>query len=175
MNRTLPFSTLVLGFASLLFPQGPARHVAIDWKDAPQSGRVTVTNGKVTGLRLVRGRGVIEGNRFAASQPGPYRLELSVEGSAAQYGPQSTLVTIQADRNPFSFFLHDVRPGIPIFIPSYGAVVTPAQDSRTYHEIEDATRILGLSTKIKALEGEPEESFERAAAQTRSLSCQTWL
>ena len=109
MNRTTLLSTLVLGFANMAFPEGPARQIAIDWKDAPRSGRVAVTNGKLAGVRLTSGRGTASGDRFSTSQAGPARLELTLEGSSAQYGPQSTLVTIEADKSPFSFFLHDVR------------------------------------------------------------------
>ncbi|MCW5978144.1 MAG: hypothetical protein KIT09_08700 [Bryobacteraceae bacterium] len=134
------------------------RSVVIQWARERPEGAVTVTGG-----------------RLSSAREGPSRLDLNVEGSEARYGPGAAIVTAGAAKNPFSFFLRDVRRERPIYIPEYGVVVTEGGDSRSYHEIVEAIRARGLATKLERIASEPEESFEEAAANTRELKCQTWL
>jgi hypothetical protein len=158
-------------------PLGAAdRRIVIEWKDGLPQGQVSVTDGTVASLSVTRGKGSVQGKSdFTAAQDGPFRLELNLDGSDARYGPGGTIVTVSAKKRPFSFLVRDVRKEAPIYIPSYGVVVTEATDSRGYDEIERDIRARGLQSKLERIESEPEETWEAAATNTRSLQCQTWL
>ncbi|MCC6362315.1 MAG: hypothetical protein IT165_02255 [Bryobacterales bacterium] len=152
------------------------RRIAVEWRGGQPEGELSVTGGSLAGLSVARGRGAVTGNnRFGATAPGPFRLEIQLSGSEAAYGPASAIVTVNTTRNPVSFFLRDVRAGYPIYIPAYGVAVTDASDARSYQQIENAVRARGLQTKLESVAAEPEADFESAAANTRSLMCQTWL
>jgi hypothetical protein len=78
-------------------------------------------------------------------------------------------------RHPFTFLLRDVDRRYPILIPAYGVAVTEADDGRTYAEIASDVQGRGLKSKLEQIEGEPEESFDSAAAGVRDMKCPTWL
>ncbi len=153
-----------------------AYRIAIEWRDGRPQGQITVTDGNLLKMAVVRGQGAIEGEgRFAAAQSGAFRLALELRGTPNRYGPGSTVVRVDAAREPFSFFLRDVGAEFPIYIPEYGVIVTTGADTRSYVQVDAAIRAHGLQTKLQQIEGEPEENFEIAAANTRNVSCQTWL
>lgn len=153
-----------------------SRRIAIEWREGRPQGEVSMTGGSLAGLTVSRGKGVVTGNnRFSAAADGPFRLELQLSGSEAAYGPAAAIVTVKTARNPVSFFLRDVRSSQPIYIPEYGVMVTDAADTRSYQQIEAAIHARGLQTKLESVASEPEESFAAAAANTRTVSCQTWL
>jgi hypothetical protein len=140
------------------------RRIAIQWCAGQPQGEISVTNGALAG-----------NNRFRAAAPGPFRLEVEISGSEAAYGPGPAVVTVKTEHNPFSFFLRDARADHPIYIPEYGVAVTGADDPRSCPQIEQAIRARGLRSKLERVAAEPEENFESAAANTRTVSCQTWL
>jgi hypothetical protein len=142
------------------------RRIAIAWCPAsdPPQGEIAVANGTIESEA-----------RFAAPAAGPYRLELQVTGSETPYGASATVLSVKSARSPFSFFLRDARRDHPIYIPEYGVAVTEAADRRSCEAIARDIRGKGLRTKLQQVAAEPEESFANAAANTRSLSCQTWL
>jgi hypothetical protein len=151
------------------------RRIAIEWKEGLPQGHIGVTGGTLASTAVARGHGAIEaGGAFRATEDGPFRLELEVSGTETPYGP-SSMVTVETARQPFTFFMRDVRPEYPILLRAYGVAVTTASDHRSYAEIDAAVRARGLRTKLETIESEPEESFAEAAAHTRSLSGQTWL
>jgi len=133
--------------------------IALLWKRLPTEVFVEAVNGTV----------LAEGNR-----DGLGRLELEIESSEG-YGRDPAVVTIRTDTHAFSFFLRDVDSSYPIYVPAYGAAVVPAEDGRTYGEVESEIRSRGLRTQLQRLNSEPEESYEQAAANTRNLPGQTWL
>jgi hypothetical protein len=151
------------------------RQIHIEWGGGQPRGQVGVTDGKLAGLKVTRGEGSAAGARFAAARPGNLRITLEVEGNEKRYGAAATIVAVQTPANPFSFFLRDVHAEHPIYIPGYGVTVTGGDDSRSHEEIVRALRDRGLQTKLQKIETQPEESFERAAAATRNVPCQTWL
>ncbi len=175
--RCRPWSALLavaLAFADQ--PDWVARRIAIEWPKGRPQGTVTITDGSIAALAIVRGKGTVQQDgRFAATADGPLRLEVQLKGSEVAYGPGGAIVTVAGARETFSFFLRDVRATQPIFIPAYDAAVTEASDARSYSEIEAAIRSRGLQSKLEQVESEPEESWADAAANTRSLQCQTWL
>jgi hypothetical protein len=152
------------------------RRIAVEWQGGRPQGEVSVTHGALVSLNVVGGHGTVMGvNRFNATADGPFRLEVQVSGSEARYGSSAAIVTVKTARNPFSFFLRDVRTEHPIYIPEYGLTVTHAADTRRYQEIEAVIRARGLQSKLERVSAEPEENYESAAANTRIVSCQTWL
>ena len=153
-----------------------SRSIAVVWGEGKPKGEISVTGGALEGLTVARGAGAVSGaNRFSAAKEGPFRLEIKLSGSEVSYGPGSAIVTIGAEKNPFSVFLRDICSDRPVYIPEYHVAVTDAGDRRSYGEIERAVRALGLQTKLEQVAAEPEENFESAAAAVRSMSCQTWL
>ena len=174
----MPSRTLLTVSLALAGALGAAesRRIAVEWEAAPPAVEIQVTDGRLSAAKVARGKAEARGvGRFAASGEAPLRLELEVTAEAVRYGPGAAIITLRTPTNPFSFFLRDVSRASPILLPAYGVAVTEASDARTYREIERATRARGLLTKLEQVEAEPEESFEKAAAATRRLSCQTWL
>jgi hypothetical protein len=100
---------------------------------------------------------------------------VDIENARLSEGSDTTLVHVQTDRNPFSFFLRDVDAKTPMVIPAYSVVVTEANDSRTYEEIREAVMKRGRQTCLEQIQSEPEESYANAAAHTRSMYVPTWL
>jgi hypothetical protein len=147
--------------------------IALVWREGPPSGVIEVSRGRLLGGG--GGGARLEGSRFSCGGAGPCRLALRVDGSPAVHGEAATLVTVVAEKNPFTFFLNQVNQAHPIFIPAYGVAVTEAGDARSYAQIAADVQSRGLQTKLQRLAAEPEESWENAAAQTRDLRCQTWL
>ena len=172
----LTAAVLLMALFSLAQSSGPIREISIRWKGGQPQGQIQVDRGTLVGTRVSRGQGAAHAkDRFQCGQPGPCRLEVQIQGAAAQHGPASTLVTVATIRNPFTFFLANVNRAYPIFIPAYGVAVTTSDDPRSYDEIATAIQASGLQTKLQKIESEPEESFETAAPHVRDLRCQTWL
>ncbi len=142
------------------------RRIAIEWQAAPAEGEISVTGGSLSDASA---------GRFTAPVGKPFRFETGVRGSDVRYGPGAAIVTVKTQPHSFSFFLRDARKEHPVFLPSYGVVITDAADRRTYNEIVQSIRSQALRTKLQQIEAEPEENWESAAANTRNVRCQTWL
>ena len=151
------------------------RTVVVAYGAGPVEGAVEVLYGALAGMRIAQGRGSVRESAFAIRSKGPCRLELTVDAPALRPGPESAVVTMRTQRDPFSFFLRDVNARFPVLIPRYGVAVTTARDKRPYAEIEEAVRALSLRTKMEQIDREAEETYADAAAHTRSLTCPTWL
>lgn len=177
--RTTFILAVVLGStvsAALSASDVKTRQIAVEWKNGRPQGVVSVTGGALARMSVARGEGTTGvGGQFTATQNAPFRLEIALDGSEAGYGAGAAIVTVAAGSDPFSFFLRDVRRQHPIYIPEYGVTVTDAADRRSHSGIADAIRDRGLQTRIQQFASDPEESFDIAAANTRSLKCQTWL
>ena len=100
-----------------------------------------------------------------------------VEVLDAKLGPgaPATRVTVRTKANGFTFFLRDVTGSWPIWIPHYGGVVVPVDDTRDYRQITDEIRDRGLQSELDRIATDPEETFANAAAVTRDQNCETWL
>jgi hypothetical protein len=154
----------------------PKRRISVEWNSDRPKGQVLVTDGSLLEITIARGKGTLQGgNRFAAAQDGPFRLDLKIAGTETRYGKGSTIVNLDTAKNPFSFFLRDVDRQYPIYMPAYSVAVTAAEDSRSYPEIEKAIRARGLRKHLQHIQGEPEESYETAAKATREVKVETWL
>ncbi|GEM_PF-4110575 len=63
------------------------RHIAIEWGGGRPQGNISVTDGTIASIKIACGKGTVEaGNRFAASQEGPLRLEVQLDGCHVAYG-----------------------------------------------------------------------------------------
>lgn len=90
-------------------------------------------------------------------------------------GANSTRATVKAGKTAISFFLRDVNPETPIYLPEHGVCVTSADDLRSYREIAESVRSKGLVSDQQRIESEPEETYENACKANRSEMCPTWL
>ena len=151
-----------------------ARDVAVVWGRGPVEGRIELSDGEARRASIKPGA-VGEASAFSSRSGDPVRLEFSVEGASAGRGGRRAVVTVRTKTQPFSFFLDDVNARHPILISAYGVAVTDASDRRTYDEIRREVSSRALRTELQRIASEPEETFERAASQVRSLKCQTWL
>jgi hypothetical protein len=151
-----------------------ARNIAVVWERGPVEGRIELSGGSVKATSITRGA-VGEANTFFSRSGDPVRLELSVEGTPAERGGRRAVVTVRTKAQPFSFFVDDVHARYPILVTAYGIAVMEASDRRTYDEIRRDISSRALRTELQRMASEPEETFEGAASQVRSLKCPTWL
>ncbi len=148
--------------------------IAIEWQDNPLSGSIRVVSGELSKLDVARGSGSIECERFELGQGG-CRIDISVKDEDVSFGAAPTIIEVDAGANSFAFFLRDVSSKYPILIREYGVVVTEQGDHRSYPQIESAISARGLKAGLETFELEDEESYDNAAAHTRSMRCPTWL
>jgi len=146
--------------------------VVAEWEQGVQ-GEVRVTHGRLASITAVRGGGRVEGPRFSVSGPG--RVEIAVDEENVELGAWPTMVTVATEAHPFTFLLRDVHADCPIWIPAVGVAVTEPDDTRSYVQIAEDIRSRGLQTALQRIASEPEESYQTAAAVTRSLQVPTWL
>lgn len=173
---------VALGMTSLGVAQDPdenrqgSRQISIEWSAGQPAGQIVISDGALAGLKIARGKGtVLAPDRFASNESGALRLDLSLQGNDIRYGKGGTIVYVATQEHPFSFFLRDVVRDQPIFIPSYGVMVTTGDDQRSYRDVEAEIHNRGRQTKLQQIESEAEETFEKAAQETRELQCPTWL
>jgi len=146
------------------------RSIAVVWRDGGARGVILVRRGQISPSP---GGDVSPDGAFSCSDS--LRVELSVDGADTLSNAERTLVTVRSEKSPFTFFLDDVRPGHPIFIPAYGAAVTEARDRRSYRQIAGEILARGLRSDLGRIEAEPEESFDKAATAVRDQKVETWL
>jgi hypothetical protein len=151
-------------------PLGESRSVAVVWKDGGAKGSVVVRRGVISRA----GEGDLSASG-AFSCGDSRRLELSIDGADTLSNAERALVTVESEKNPFTFFLDDVKRDYPIFIPAFGVAVTESRDQRTYPQIAEEIQARGLRSDLGRIEAEPEESFEAAARAVREQKVETWL
>jgi len=149
--------------------------IAILWNKGPVNGTIEVKNGSFDGLAVLNARCKIKGNEFSCKSQDFIRMFVGFTDIKTGPGSGSTLISVNSNRNPFSFFLRDVNSEFPIYIPEYQVIVTSAEDARDYNTIEQSIRDAQLRTKLEIIEDEEEESFISAASVTRDQPCPTWL
>jgi hypothetical protein len=147
--------------------------IAIIWKNGMREGRIETDGCELERCNTDPVRGEITGNRYKLTGEGECRVEINVSKAISTDKP--ALVAVMDSANAFSFFLRDVNRNWPIYIPSYGVVVTEAEDKRSYCEIESCIRQNGLKTRIEQLETSEEETYDKASMATRKMRCPIWL
>jgi hypothetical protein len=168
VQASLVLLTVGIGFAD-------PRTIAIEWTGEKPVGRLVVENGRLTALKIIKGQGRIDQDVFWFESQGDCRLEVCIDGARVAEGSDATLVHVQTDPNPFSFFLRDVNAATPMIVPAYQVAVIQADDPHTYDQIAALVRGRGLRTCLQQIRDEPEERYENAAANTRSMYVPTWL
>ncbi|MCU6712723.1 hypothetical protein M6D81_28885 [Paenibacillus sp. J5C_2022] len=151
------------------------KNIVIEWNHNPRKGEIVVQSGSIVYGEFVKGEAQHGDGRLLFGEGSSFRLELEIEAPNTPMTADKPIVTVHTAIHSFSFFIQDVNMKCPIFIPSYGVVVTEGQDTRSYEQIEKRTKDMELSTSLRKIEREPEESFENAAVMTRSLTAPTWL
>lgn len=151
-----------------------AQEVAVKWKENPENGRVCILNGELQKVKVTKGK--VKGDAFEFGNSDNCELQLSVAGANNRIGPKATVVSILLESgNSFSFFLRDVQSDYPIYIPEYNVVVLPANDRRSYAQVEYEVLSRKSFTKIQEIERQPEMSFETAASKARNMNVPIWL
>ncbi len=138
------------------------KRISILWKKPGMAGRLEITN-----------EGKLSSDGFALAKD-CRRLDFSADGARLDPGAFGTVVTVRTDA-PFSFFVRDVNAKFPIYIREYGVVVTEGGDERDYFKIVEEIEKGGRMSELERLESLPEESFESAAAKTRSMRAPIWM
>ena len=180
----LKLKTLITGitcvsiwFAGHARPQTngqPISSFAIEWASGEGSGSLSAEYGAIhaiDGTKNMR----IQGNSFKFRDTTGGRIECQLDSVNVAYGPEATLIHVNAPQGSFSFFLRDVNADTPIYIPDYKVVVTTKEDTRSYAEVEHDLLARKNRTKIQRIETEPEASFDIAAKRTRNSNVPIWL
>lgn len=151
------------------------QQVQVVWQHGPVEGAIDVTHGQLARLSLIGSRGRIRGGEFSVTSAGNVRLLIDCADTVTREGANATRVTVNAAKNPFTFFLRDVTRKCPVYIPAYGVVVTVPAEKRSYTDIAKEITDRGLVSTEAAIEDAPEETYSEACKRNRVESCPTWL
>ena len=149
--------------------------ISVEWKKQAARGHIEVLNGTLESISVSKGKGKIRKEQFNFSSSGSNRLDIVISDANVAPGSQATVISIITEQNSFSFFLRDIGPDYPVYIPQYEVFVCLQNDKRSYQELENDIRKKDLLTYLQQIETEPEESFESASGHTRDMKCPTWL
>lgn len=149
--------------------------ISVLWSRCPCNGWIEVLNGTLSNGSFVEGQGSFDSTKFYCSEQTQCRLDLEIDANNVSHGADPTIVSVCSDRNPFSFFLRDVKAEFPIFIPDYNVIVTASDDRRDFNEIEQSIKDKKLLSNYQRIDIESEESCEKAAENTRRLQSPIWM
>ena len=120
----LKLKTLITGitcvsiwFAGHARPQTngqPISSFAIEWVSGGGSGSLSAEYGAIhaiDGTKNMR----IQGNSFKFRDTTGGRIECQLDSVNVAYGPEATLIHVNAPQGSFSFFLRDVNADTPIY------------------------------------------------------------
>lgn len=148
--------------------------IAIEWLGTSPCGSINIKNGTLEKINILKGEGVVDENNFCFSS-NSNRVAVTIDDANRDIGANTTIISVQIDENPFTFFLRDVSTKSPIYIPDYRCVVLLETDRRTYSEIEQHIKSKNLRTKIQHIDKMHESTFSSLATKTRDMSAPTWL
>lgn len=151
------------------------KEISIEWTFGTPGGKIRVLNGTLIASRLEEGPGSTSHEIFNSANSEHFRIAVTVEGTAQQYGKGSTVVNIDTVKDGFSFFLRDVSSAFPILIEEYGVLVTESSDRRCFDQVKRANHQKGTHSRLQQIAIEPEESFETASEHVRAMVGPTWL
>lgn len=149
--------------------------VDVEWNTFASAGTVDVVNGQIFSIKILKGRGKINGHSFRIESRNGIRISVSFSDVNVSSDKNATVVHIKTKQNPFSFFLRDIKSKTPVYIPQYNVVVLPGTDKRDFYAVQSDVLNKKLLTKIEQIEREPEASFEEAAKVTRDMHVPVWL
>lgn len=151
------------------------KSIRVIWNQGPIQGEIKVRNGRVRKVDIIQGLGSAGPRMLNMKSRGESIICITIDDVMTSPGGNSTIVTIPSARTPFSFFLRDINEKTPVYIPEYDVVVTDHEDKRSFREIRSFIENKKLVGALQRMSNEPEESYENAAAATRSLPGPTWL
>ena len=100
---------------------------------------------------------------------GALRLSyLYIPGPPDDFPHRRTVITVRDAEHPFSFCPADLERR-PIYIEDFGILVRPAADLREPQQIVDELVRSGIPTIYDRVSSEPEQTFDRAMAETPRL------
>ena len=143
--------------------------IAILFGNSQIKGKINVVNGVLENLS----ENIAEGDAFHLPCGG--RLDISLADFSIKKGAYPTIINVQTDENPFSFFLRDVNSDTPIYIPEFKIAVVPADDSRDFQQVADTIASKMLLSDFGRFENTPEESYENACKYNRDKYSPIWL
>ena len=149
--------------------------IKVIWKAGQPVGDVKIKNGIISKIEIEEGKGSVKERTFAFESTNDNSLAITFDSLFTEPGSLSTLVTVNSNVDPFSFFLRDVSSLYPIYIPEYEVVVLPFADKRSYNEIKKDILDRNLLSNVAKMEKAAETSFEEARQSTRKQSVPTWL
>ncbi|MBD3240235.1 MAG: hypothetical protein GF331_06580, partial [Chitinivibrionales bacterium] len=137
--------------------------IALLWDSGPVHGRIQVTGGQCPTRDVSIDRGQ------------PARVELTVSHCRLDPGANATMVQLDIEKSPVSFFVRDITADTPVFIPAYGLAITAASDPRDYRQIAADIERQGLVSSLHQIDRDSEEDYTGAARHNRDMRCPTWL
>lgn len=146
----------------------------IEWQNFAPNGTIEIKNGELVSTNLITGVGKVHEGSIQVESANS-RVRVKVKHDTLSNGPNSAVVFIKTQENPFSFFLRDISKEYPIYAPYFNAAVFSIDDNRTLSQYKSEIELKSLKTKIETIEEMAETSFEEVAAQTRNMSAPTWL
>lgn len=155
-------------------PSSTSGQIVIEWNSGKPSGIIEVRNGKLSTIRIEKGKGKISGSSFQLTSS-PARIMIELAETHADPGPGATIVSCRTKSNAFSFFLRDVSKDYPLLLPGYAVTVLRSDDHRSYNDIYGEIKSRNLKSKLAAIEDQPERSFETIDSNTRRQYVPTWL
>lgn len=117
-------------------------------------------------------------------KPGIRRLQIDMDDAHTDVGAFPTCVKVsfrvhgsgpEPRQHAFTFLPRDVSSETPMLVRGLDVAVTPADDERTFAQIDAAIRARGLRSVREAIDDEEEETYEEACSNTRSMRASTWL
>lgn len=152
--------------------------VVIKWKpfEIAMKGKIKVSNGKMTKLFLLNGKGMVDSSGvFLINPHEEAEISVMIDSTQLSFGPGSTVISVNTNIFSFSFFLRDITKLHPVYIPDPGIIVSEGSDTRSYFEIEKDIQSRQWLNKAEKIELQPETSFESIAHHSRDMSCPVWL
>lgn len=152
-----------------------SQKISIEWQDGNPAGTIEILHGKLSKIEIIKGKGKVKGNSFEIVSPGETRILISIDSARINPGKKLTVITVNTEKNPFSFFIRDVSKEYPIYISDYNVVVCDNLDNRSLSQIRTDINNRWLKTKLQKINNEPEESYESAGKRGRDQTNPTLL
>ena len=121
------------------------KNIIIEWQVGPVEAEITIAYGKLNALKILRGKGRVQGRKIEAA--GPLRLECRIVDANLAAGAYAARLAVSGKPHSFACFVRDINREHPVYIPDYNVIVTESTDKRSYTEVEAAICSQGLRGK----------------------------
>ena len=107
-------------------------NMAIEWKQAPDEGRVTIANGEILSGGINIGWGTYDKSRnyfnFSEEENENCRLTFYVDSENVDSEIDPATISVVDTAKPFTFLLKDVLTQSPLALDDYGVQVRAEED-----------------------------------------------